>query len=302
MDSALINSAVGEQDLVQLYVKYPILKETALAFNERKQILFSDSRESLYLHQASVAIVNLDESSPTWVGSDDATSCHHLVLVSSKHVLFVHMDHDSRVPKVTPFISRNFDNREAIDCYLVGGFTSKASLALTIFKLLCRLPYNFQLKLLCVAELNTKKENLINHPLHLGIAFNTRTCCLEPARFALSARNPVGVLQHLISMVNSEDLVSTYETNANKLRLALFCTRPLLFFADNCDPRENSTTPEQEPETYIQSFNKLKEFIRECAHRITTEIHLSYSFTNDGWKMDPNAAEEHLKQLRHIAY
>ncbi|XP_061085694.1 protein N-terminal asparagine amidohydrolase isoform X1 [Conger conger] len=144
----------------ELFAKYPHLQENARAFRV-KALVDVDPKRLLYVQQREFAATTPADNSVTVIGSDDATTCH-LVLVrhtGSGAACLAHCDGSSTqsevaliVKAVTTLSSNAKEGR--LELHLVGGFDDEAKTS-----------HNLSLSILAAFQKQTEDIHLV-------------TCCI----------------------------------------------------------------------------------------------------------------------------
>ena len=190
-----------------LLKNFPSLKVNAEKFVLKSEQVVKNPNNVLYVHQKEYAIVKKSDKNISIVGSDDATTCHIVVLVNqcSGTLCLAHLDSVGNIESLASMVietlthSVHFSNEVSepacLDLYICGGYDDEEgqSRALTdgLLEFYHKLPVQFELKLMCVGSVNTHHSEGINWPLVYGVAVNLdSTIEILPAKFHLDVRGP----------------------------------------------------------------------------------------------------------------
>lgn len=177
----------------ELFDKYPRLQENAKAFCSTP-LVDVDPKCLLYVRQREFAATTPDDSTVSVIGSDDATTCHIVVVrhTGSGAVCLAHCDGSSTwsdvpliVKAVTSLSDRNAEGR--LELHLVGGFKdeSKTShkLSLSLLAEFQKLKEDIHLETCCITEMNDHVIDEIHRPVLYGIGVNVKTGEVFPSLF-----------------------------------------------------------------------------------------------------------------------
>ena len=158
----------------------------------------------LYVTQKEYVIVKKDDTHISWVGSDDATTCHVVVLVNQEEssVCVAHLDTARNSEELTRMvaasvgashISPNFH----LDLHIVGGYSDEENqsekLTVALLRFFQQLPVEFRLQQLCVGSVNSRSSHQfggINFPRLYGLAVDIPNFTIHPAKFSVQVRGP----------------------------------------------------------------------------------------------------------------
>lgn len=186
-----------------VFQRYPSLVTEASSFLHNPQTHIDNPSRTLYVSQKEYAVVSQSESQLSVVGSDDATTCHIVILHNKRHSLFsvAHIDSANNIEALTRIVADTIGDSEvdenlSLDLYMVGGYTDERCtselLTLELLHFYHELPVIIKLYLLCVGELNTQVKNGVNWPIIYGVSvnFTLEYFHILPASFALLTRGP----------------------------------------------------------------------------------------------------------------
>uniref|UniRef100_A0A8V0Z666 N-terminal asparagine amidase n=1 Tax=Gallus gallus TaxID=9031 RepID=A0A8V0Z666_CHICK len=172
---------------------HPHLEEKAkLLRSQPTQIV--EPKGLLYVQQREFAVTTPNDGSVSILGSDDATTCHLIVLrhTGSGATCLTHCDGSDTEAEVSLIMSsvKSFSNTTGygrLEVHLVGGFNDDRQLSQKLTNQLLRAfdlqPDDVHLVTFCVTELNDREEKDIHFPIIYGIAVNVKTAEIFPATF-----------------------------------------------------------------------------------------------------------------------
>lgn len=187
----------------EMFYKYSSLVAEASKFVHKPQLRVNSSIHTLYVTQKEYAVISQSESQFSAVGSDDATTCHIVIIHNKMHKLFslAHIDSARNVEALTRVLadtigSSEVDDNITLDLYVIGGYMDERCtsemLTLKLLQFYHEIPLKIKLCLFCVGELNTQVKNGVNWPIIYGtsVSFNEECFSVHPATFSISTRGP----------------------------------------------------------------------------------------------------------------
>jgi len=184
-----------------IYEKFPSLKKDAVKFVAKPLRRVQDPVSVLYVNQKEYATVFKGDTNVNIFGSDDATTCHILVLVNqSEGILCIgHIDSvndkESLSSMVIDVLGSGESNSSGVDLYIIGGYEDEknrsTTLTVELLRFFHQLPVHIELKMMCVGTVNTHHREGINWPILYGVAATFQTDFeISPASFGLNVRGP----------------------------------------------------------------------------------------------------------------
>nr|XP_034360392.1 protein N-terminal asparagine amidohydrolase isoform X4 [Arvicanthis niloticus] len=148
----------------------------------------------LYVQQRELAVTSPKDGSISILGSDDATTCHIVVLrhTGNGATCLTHCDGSdtkAEVPLIMSSIKSFSEHAECgrLEVHLVGGFSDDRQLSQKLTHQLLsefdKQDDDIHLVTLCVTELNDREENENHFPIIYGIAVNIKTAEIYRASF-----------------------------------------------------------------------------------------------------------------------
>ncbi|XP_041257863.1 protein N-terminal asparagine amidohydrolase isoform X2 [Onychostruthus taczanowskii] len=190
VNGARVDLARPTGDMIRAH---PHLEEKAkLLRSQPAQIV--EPKGLLYVQQREFAVTTPKDGSVSILGSDDATTCHIVVLrhTGSGATCLTHCDGSDTEAEVSLIMSsvKAFSNSSGcgrLEVHLVGGFNDDRQLSQKLTNQLLRAfdlqPEDVHLVTFCVTELNDREEQDIHFPIIYGIAVNVKTAEIFPATF-----------------------------------------------------------------------------------------------------------------------
>uniref|UniRef100_UPI0035902EDD protein N-terminal asparagine amidohydrolase-like isoform X2 n=1 Tax=Myxine glutinosa TaxID=7769 RepID=UPI0035902EDD len=218
----------------------------------------------LYVHQREIAACPPGDAAVTLLGSDDATTCHLLVLKDrgSGALCLAHCDGSDVTWGVRHMVEavRSLAGTacERLELHIIGGFADRAGVSdrLThdIIGEFVQQKEDVHLLTFCASELNTILRSGVQHPAIYGIAVDVRTGNLFPARFP--DRGPDSVLRsaRIFSCNTMEDV---YSAEHGELHVGPYHWEPwndAIFWLSQPDYvllKHLSTSPAVEPPDFV---------------------------------------------------
>ncbi|XP_041363947.1 protein N-terminal asparagine amidohydrolase-like [Gigantopelta aegis] len=222
----------------------------------------------LYVGQREIGGTTPDDDDVHVLGSDDATTCHVVVLLhtGSGAVCIGHFDGcetkkglESMVELVLELSKDETSGR--LEIHLVGGFTDEAGhsekLSLEILKVLTGHPSEISLVTACITDQNTVYKEGVPFPVIYGLAVDVKTRNLYKATF--SDKGPDLPLRGARHFTGGKEMINIYDSHRRWLKIGPFTYKPMHYLEMWCEApdyiiRQNlSTSPAQEPEHFEAS-------------------------------------------------
>ncbi|GFN78289.1 protein n-terminal asparagine amidohydrolase-like [Plakobranchus ocellatus] len=235
----------------------------------------------LYVGQREVAGTYPGDDVISILGSEDATTCHLMVLrhTGSGAAALAHFDGSSIAEGLETMISIVADLTEdmssgRLEAHLVGGFldVSKNSHEVSdkVLEALCKSPYELNLVTACITHYNTVYHNSIPFPVIYGVAFDVRNGQLYRATFV--DKGPDMAIRSARLYTGGKENLKIYDPQTHKLKIGPFHYGRLpnvdifLSLPGSQIRQFLSTSPEQEPESFVESVRatliQLRDFPR----------------------------------------
>lgn len=158
----------------------------------------------LYVTQKEYVIVKKDDAHISWVGSDDATTCHVVVLVNQEEssLCLAHLDTAKNSEELTRMVAASVGASDIstnfhLDLHIVGGYSDEENqsekLTVDLLRFFLQLPVDFRLQQLCVGSVNSRSSQQfggINFPILYGLAVDIPNFTIHPAKFSVQVREP----------------------------------------------------------------------------------------------------------------
>ncbi|KAM7008914.1 protein N-terminal asparagine amidohydrolase [Tautogolabrus adspersus] len=260
----------------ELFDKYPHLKENARTFRSRP-LVDVDPKCFLYVQQREFAATTPSDSSVSVIGSDDATTCHLVVLrhTGSGAVCLAHCDGSStwsEVPLLVKTVSSlsNVCKEGRFELHLVGGFNDETKtshkLSLSILAAFQKQKEDIHLETCCVTELNDIIVDGTHRPVVYGIGVNVKTGDVFPS--SLSHKGPAEQLRSARTFTGGQ-MADIYDSSRGLVKIGPCKWSPNLDIAfwlsqdDDTILKYLSTSPMAEPPHFVQHMKSTIQFLLE---------------------------------------
>lgn len=264
--------------------RYPKFSEGAVVLTS-KPVKAVPPHGLLYAGQREMAVVSPEDGTIQVLGTDDATTCHIVVLRhSASHVTgLAHFDGcglEDATQRLIDTVLKETGGKQwgRLELTLVGGFKDNRNmseeLSVKILDAFNKTPAEVHLTTACITDLNTRTEKGVPFPIIYGLAVIVATGEMFPAKF--QDRGPDQPLRSARHFTGSEEVLNIYDNRRKQLvigpfeytsmdEIDLLCRLP--------DPiiREHlSTSPEQEPKHFEASVRAALVQIRDFPDPLKT--------------------------------
>ncbi|KAM6972293.1 protein N-terminal asparagine amidohydrolase [Aplochiton taeniatus] len=258
----------------ELFGKYPHLQENARAFHSKVHVDV-DPKCLLYVQQREFAATNPADNSVAVLGSDDATTCH-LVLVrhtGSGAVCLAHCDGSStwsEVPLIVKAVTSlsNPTKEGRLELHLFGGFDdeSKTShkLSLSLLAAFHKQKEDIHLETCCITEMNDILVDGTHRPVVYGIGVNVKTGEVFPSTF--HHKGPAEELRSARTFTGGQ-MADIYDSSKGLVKIGPCKWSPNLDIAfwlsqnDDTILKYLSTSPLAEPPHFVQHIKSTIQFL-----------------------------------------
>ncbi|XP_062286441.1 protein N-terminal asparagine amidohydrolase [Scomber scombrus] len=258
----------------ELFDRYPHLQENARAFRS-KPFVDVDPKCLLYVQQREFAATTPADNCVSVIGSDDATTCHLVVLrhTGSGAVCIAHCDGSStwsEVPLLVKTVTSlsNVSKEGRLELHLVGGFNdeSKTShkLSLSILAAFQKQKEDIHLETCCITEMNDVVVEGTNRPVIYGIGVNVKTGEVFPASFP--QKGPAEELRSARTFTGGQ-MAEIYDSSRGLVKIGPCKWSPNLDIAfwlaqdDDTILKYLSTSPMAEPPHFVQHMKSTIQFL-----------------------------------------
>ncbi|XP_038550480.1 protein N-terminal asparagine amidohydrolase isoform X1 [Micropterus salmoides] len=260
----------------ELFEKYPHLQENARTFRS-KPLVDVDPKCLLYVQQREFAATTPEDNSVSVIGSDDATTCHLVVLrhTGSGAVCLAHCDGSSTRSEV-PLLVRavmslsNVSKEGRLELHLVGGFNdeSKTSheLSHNILATFQKQKEDIHLETCCITEMNDIVVDGTHRPVIYGIGVNVKTGEVFPSSFP--HKGPAEELRSARTFTGGQ-MADIYDSSKGLVKIGPCKWSPNLDIAfwlsqsDDTILKYLSTSPMAEPPHFVQHMKSTIQFLLE---------------------------------------
>ncbi|XP_053219995.1 protein N-terminal asparagine amidohydrolase isoform X1 [Podarcis raffonei] len=231
----------------------------------------------LYVQQREFAVTTPKDASVSILGSDDATTCHLVVLrhTGSGAICLTHCDGsdtETEVLLITNAVKVLSPNTECgrLEVHLIGGFSDDRHLSQRLTNQLLRafdrLQDNVHLVTFCVTELNDRQEKGKHLPFIYGIAANVKTGEIFHATFP--DKGPDVDLRSA-SILTGAKMVNVYDSRKEQLCIGPYFWMPFphvdfwLAQDDQHILQNLSTSPLAEPPHFVSHIRATLMYLKE---------------------------------------
>ncbi|KAM3827200.1 protein N-terminal asparagine amidohydrolase isoform 2-T3 [Vipera latastei] len=231
----------------------------------------------LYVQQREFAATTSKDGSVSILGSDDATTCHFVVLrhTGSGAICLTHCDGSDTETEVMLMINAVKVLSPSTDCgrlelHLIGGFCDDRRLSQRLTSQLLRafdrLLDNVYLMTFCVTELNDRQENGRHLPYIYGIAANVKTGEIFHATFP--DRGPDEDMRSARVLTGAK-MISVYDSKKEQLCIGPYYWMPFPhvdFWLEQSNQsilQNLSTSPLAEPPHFVAHIRATLLYLRE---------------------------------------
>ncbi|XP_075687459.1 protein N-terminal asparagine amidohydrolase isoform X2 [Rhinoderma darwinii] len=228
----------------------------------------------LYVQQRELAATIPEDSSISILGSEDATTCHIVVLrhTGSEATCLAHCDGSDTENEVAAIIqavkSLTKTSEGRLELHVVGGFNDQRQLSLALSRQLLKAfekqAEDVHLVTFCVTDINDKKENGIHLPIIYGIV-NVKTGEIYNAKF--QDRQPDEDLRSAYILTGGR-MVNIYDAKTEQLNIGPYSWLPFpnIDFWLNQDDEQIldcfSTSPHAEPPQFVQHMKSSLQYLK----------------------------------------
>ncbi|KAI3352825.1 hypothetical protein L3Q82_019403 [Scortum barcoo] len=260
----------------ELFDKYPHLQENARTFRS-KPLVDVDPKCLLYVQQREFAATTPADNCVSVIGSDDATTCHLVVLrhTGSGAVCLAHCDGSSTLSEVPLLVKAvmalsNVSKEGRLELHLVGGFNdeSKTShkLSLNILAAFQKQKEDIHLETCCITDVNDTVVDGTHRPVVYGIGVNVKTGELFPSSFTY--KGPAEELRSARTFTGGQ-MADIYDSSRGLVKIVPCKWSPNLDIAfwlsqsDDTILKYLSTSPMAEPPHFVQHMKSTIQFLLE---------------------------------------
>ncbi|XP_062415059.1 protein N-terminal asparagine amidohydrolase-like [Pungitius pungitius] len=266
----------GITSTAELFEKYPLLEENAREFRSMTPVDV-DPKDLLYVQQREFAATTPADGSVSVIGSEDATTCHLVVLrhTGSGAVCLAHCDGystQSDVPLIVKAVMSLSDiSKEGrLELHLSGGFKDdkkiSAKLSHDILTAFQEMKEDIHLETCCITEMNDVVVDGTHRPIVYGISVNVRTG--KVFRPTFTYKGPAKELRSA-RRFNKGQMANTYDSSRELVQIGpckwskkvIADSRYWLKQDDETILEKLSTSPKAEPPNFVADLRATFQFI-----------------------------------------
>lgn len=263
----------------EILTKFASLREKTESL--RNKVLTTQGPEKmLYVLQRECAVASPDDKCIDILGSEDATTCHILVLRHSASgvTCLSHLDGAGMLRGIqtmvqTVLLHSRGGPEGRLELHLVGGFIDDRNesygISKKIFEIFHRMTEEVHLLTACVCEFNDHMKNGIHMPIIFGIAVNLKTGELYPATFPDKGPDMALRGARHFNGNGRNNILDIYDSAKRLLVIHAFEFDPWeeaslwLMQSDKFILSNMSTSPKQEPADFVDHIRQTLTFIVE---------------------------------------
>ena len=232
----------------------------------------------LYVMQREYAVVSPRDQHISVLGSEDATTCHFVVIRHSGSGVtsLGHFDGCQTRRAIKDMISEikqaSVGGPEGkMEVHLVGGFSDSRTLSWQLSKevlqSLISQSEHLHLQTACITDQNNTIKDGINFPVIYGLAVDVKSGRIYPASFP--DQGPDTSLRAAAVFTGVDTMQCIYTPKEELLEIGPFNWHPsrcpifVLDYQDDYIRKNLSTSPEQEPEHFVQHVRDALTFVRD---------------------------------------
>ncbi|RVE75689.1 hypothetical protein OJAV_G00001440 [Oryzias javanicus] len=260
----------------ELFEKFPHLQESAKTFRSRP-LVDVDPKCLLYVHQREFAATTPADKFVSIIGSDDATTCHLVVLqhTGSGATSLAHCDGSSTWSEVPLFVKAvaslsTFCKEGRFELHIVGGFNDDSrrshELSLEILAAFQKQKEEIHLETCCITEVNDVVCDRTHRPAVYGIGVNVKTGEVFPASF--TDKGPAEELRSARTFMGGQ-MADIYDCSRGLVKVGPCKWSPNLDIAfwlsqdDDTILKYLSTSPKAEPPHFVRHIKSTIQFVLE---------------------------------------
>ena len=265
------------QSTTSFFIRYPVLVSQAEKWT-REPPTPVPQQGTLYVAQREFAVVPGSDDRVSVIGSEDATTCHIVLLKHSESagVALAHFDGGNNEEYALEIMVRSLvgqSNIKTVDVYSIGGFYGEngvvkgfkesQKLSVKLLKLMMKHKCEFHIIQWCCCELNTllTKENLVR-PIFHGLCWDRTNHLAHPATF--EGHGPDSTLRSAAAYATGSSLMTNLYDHLNKSITILPFDNDTFHDWDYYSRQPNdwilrhwSTSPSAEPPHFCDQMRKL---------------------------------------------
>ncbi|KAL4624523.1 protein N-terminal asparagine amidohydrolase [Arapaima gigas] len=258
------------------FAQHPHIKDSAREFHAKAPVSV-DTRCLLYVQQRECATTTPADNSVSVLGSDDATTCHLVVLrhTGSGATCLAHCDGSNTWSEVSLIVkSVNHLSSQAsegrLELHLIGGFDDdrklSQQLSLRLLAAFQKQKEDIHLVTCCITELNDVVTDGVHRPIVYGIGVNVKTGEVFPASFPI--REPAENLRSARTFTGGQ-MIEIYDSSKETVKIGP-CNWPpnsdiAFWLSQDNDTilQFLSTSPLAEPPHFVKHIKSTIKFILE---------------------------------------
>jgi len=307
----------------EMFERYPPLKKASLPIVMTPPRVVDHSSKLVYAGQREMIISHPGDPLVNIIGTEDATTCHVVVLrePSTGATGIAHFD-SAEQEELETFVKQlkelvlvlktssdqkcDNSNKDLLlfETSILAGYQDEKDtseeLSLSLLSLMIEDETSrFDLSLFCVGSVNTRVENGLNWPILYGAACDLSSGKVFNATFPY--HGPDTALRSMRMHGNNPLLLSIYDCNSGKITIPPFNCRPIndvdmwLKQSDAFILKYMSTSPEVEPARFCNDlramFRKMMDHPNPRATLFKGNVSRVYVMSEKGWELEGKEEE-----------
>lgn len=188
--------------VAEIYSRFPHLEAEAKKLVLKPLNVIDKPERVLYVTQKEYAVLKSDDPNISIMGTDDATTCHIVIMINRNEssACLAHVDSCDNLDRLTRMVldilgHQNEGSDSHLELSILGGYRDEQHkselLTVDLLQFYHQLPVKFQLQSLCVGAVNTRCADGINWPIIYGATVDLHSdFAICPAKFSLDVRGP----------------------------------------------------------------------------------------------------------------
>ncbi|CAH1795030.1 unnamed protein product [Owenia fusiformis] len=266
-----------QDSVTDFFEEFPHFKENGKELcSQTKKVI--QPQGLLYVDQREYAAVTPNDTCIKTLGSDDATTCHIVVMRHSvtKVTCLGHLDGsgtEAGLREMMDLVIRLSDHTTEgrVEVHMIGGFKDSrnlsAQLSIEILKTFHEMNEDVYLETACITDVNNVTKDALEFPVIYGIAVTIENGNITPA--TISERGPDQPLRGAFHTPGNEKMLNIYDNENEQLTIGPFDYDPFenldlwVRLPDHYIRQYLSTSPEQEPEHFVANVRRTLCFIHD---------------------------------------
>ncbi|XP_054762807.2 protein N-terminal asparagine amidohydrolase-like [Lytechinus pictus] len=273
-----------KENVMQLVEDYPKFKDEAAAFCT-KPVHHCEAIDLLYVNQREYAVTIPSDNIVKILGSDDATTCHIIVLrhSGSGATALAHLDGHGIEGGIANMLASILTlstgcSEGRLELHIFGGFCDSrgesVEISANVFSIFHKCVHDIHLVTACMSELNDTVKDGIHWPILYGVAVNVNSGEIFPASFA--DKGPDKPLRSVYTLFGNHHMRNVYDHSSGLHMISPFTYRAMPYISnwllqpDSFIREHLSTSPEVEPPYFEEGIRDAIRWVMNHPHPTLT--------------------------------